>query len=165
MYYGAFGIWFVYVFIMVIAEYNKYSIVLFGIKYDESYDEALSNEEKNIYFMGPRDYKVLKNYARYADILTIPFKINDITKSTSPVKIFEYMALHKPIVTTDLNECHKYKSVLIAKNHQEFITNLDSAMKLRNDKKYIQLLDKEAKENDWSKKALAIINLIKKDEK
>ena len=38
-------------------------------------------------------------------------------------------------------------------------------MKLRNDKKYIQLLDKEAKENDWSKKALAIIDLIKKDEK
>ena len=114
--------------------------------------------------MGPRDYHVLKNYARHADILTIPFKINDITKSTSPVKIFEYMALHKPIVTTDLNECHKYKSVLIAKNHQEFMDNLDSAMKLRNDKKYIQLLDKEAKENDWSKKAEAIIDLIKKDE-
>ena len=165
MYYGALAKWFDYDLIKKIAKTDKYSIVLFGIKYDESYDEALSNEEKNIYFMGPRDYKVLKNYARYADILTIPFKINDITKSTSPVKIFEYMALHKPIVTTDLNECHKYKSVLIAKNHQEFIANLDSAMKLRNDKKYIQLLDKEAKENDWSKKALAIIDLIKKDEK
>ena len=164
MYYGALAKWFDYDLIKKIAKTDKYSIVLFGIKYDEAYDEALTGEEKNIYFMGPRDYHVLKNYARHADILTIPFKINDITKSTSPVKIFEYMALHKPIVTTDLNECHKYKSVLIAKNHQEFIDNLDSAMKLRNDKKYIQLLDKEAKENDWSKKAEAIIDLIKKDE-
>ena len=114
--------------------------------------------------MGPRDYKVLKNYANYADILTIPFKINDITKSTSPVKIFEYMALHKPIVTTDLNECRKYKSVLIAKNHDEFITKLEEALKLENNKKYINLLDQEAQENDWSKKAEAIINLIKKNE-
>ena len=164
MYYGALAKWFDYELIKKIDKTNKYSIVLFGIKYDESYDENITGAEKNIYFMGPRDYKVLKNYANYADILTIPFKINDITKSTSPVKIFEYMALHKPIVTTDLNECRKYKSVLIAKNHDEFITKLEEALKLENNKKYINLLDQEAQENDWSKKAEAIINLIKKNE-
>ena len=41
---------------------------------------------------------------------------------------------------------------------------LEEAQKVKNDKKYIDLLDKEAKENDWSKKANAIIDLIKKDE-
>lgn len=164
MYYGALAKWFDYDLIKKLAKTNKYSIVLFGIKYDESYDENGINNEKNIYFLGSRDYKVLKYYAKEADILTIPFMINDITKATSPVKIFEYMALHKPIVTTDLNECRKYKSVLIGKNHKEFEEKLEDAMKLRNDKKYIALLDREAKENDWSKKAEAIINLIKKDE-
>lgn len=164
MYYGALAKWFDYKLIKKIAKTNKYSVVLFGIKYDGSYDEAINNE-KNIYFMGPRDYKVLKNYAKYADVLTIPFLINNITKATSPVKIFEYMALHKPIVTTDLNECRQYKSVLISHNHEEFIANLDKALKFKNDKKYIELLDKEARENDWSKKANAIVELIKKDEK
>ena len=75
------------------------------------------------------------------------------------------MALHKPIVTTDMPECRKYKSVLIGHNHDEFIKKIDEALKLKNDKKYIELLDKEAKENDWSKKAKAIIDLIKRDEK
>ena len=164
MYYGALAKWFDYDLIKKIAETNKYSIVLFGIKYDEAFDENL-NDEKNIYFLGTRDYKVLKYYAKEADVLTIPFKINNITKATSPVKIFEYMALHKPIVITDLNECRQYKSVLIGKNHKEFEEKLEEAMKLRNDKKYIKLLDKEARDNDWSKKAEAIINLIKKDEK
>ena len=115
--------------------------------------------------MGPRDYKVLKYYAEKCDILTIPFVLNDITKSTSPVKIFEYMALHKPIVTTDMQECRKYKSVLIGKNHEDFIKCLEKAYKIRNDKEYIKLLDKEAKENDWKEKAEVIINLIRKDEK
>ena len=164
MYYGALAKWFDYDLVKKIAKTNKYSIVLFGIKYDESFDENLSNE-KNIYFMGPRDYKVLKEYAKYADILTIPFVINNITLATSPVKIFEYMALHKPIVTTDMPECRKYKSVLIGHNHDEFIKKIDEALKLKNDKKYIELLDKEAKENDWSKKAKAIIDLINRDEK
>lgn len=164
MYYGALAKWFDYDLIKKLAHTNKYSIVLFGIKYDESFDENLSNE-KNIYFMGPRDYKVLKEYAKYADVLTIPFVINNITLATSPVKIFEYMALHKPIVTTDMPECRKYKSVLIGHNHDEFIKKIDEALKLKNDKKYIGLLDKEARENDWSKKAKAIIDLIAKDER
>ena len=150
MYYGALAKWFDYDLIKKLAKTNRYSIVLFGIKYDESYDESGIDNEKNIYFLGSRDYKVLKYYAKEADVLTIPFKINNITKATSPVKIFEYMALHKPIVTTDLNE---------------FEEKLEEAMRLRNDKKYIALLDKEAKENDWSKKAEVIINLIEKDEK
>ena len=165
MYYGALAKWFDYDIIKDIAKTDKYSVILFGIKYDESYDENLTGEERNIYFLGSRDYHVLKNYARHADVLTIPFKINDITKATNPVKIFEYMALHKPIVTTDLNECHKYKSVLIAKSSKEFIEKLEEAMTLQENKKYLKLLDQEARDNDWSKKAEAIINLIKKNEK
>lgn len=164
MYYGALAKWFDYELIKKIAKTNKYSVVLFGIKYDESFDENICGEE-NIYFLGSRDYKVLKNYARCADVLTIPFLINDITKATSPVKIFEYMALHKPIVTTDLNECRKYKSVLIGKSHEEFMKKLNEALKKGNDKKYVDLLDKEACANDWSMKANAIVELIKKDEK
>ena len=163
MYYGALAKWFDYDLIKKLAETDKYSIVLFGIKYDESLDENLGTK-KNVYFLGPRDYKVLKNYAKHADVLIIPFVINNITLATSPVKIFEYMALHKPIVTTDMPECRKYKSVLIAHNHSEFIDKIEEALKKEKDKKYIELLDKEAKENDWSMKAEAIIELIKKDE-
>ena len=163
-YYGALAKWFDYDIIKRLAKTNKYNIVLFGIKYDESYDQSIK-DEKNIYFLGPRNYKVLKYYAKKADVLTIPFKINDITKSTSPVKIFEYMALNKPIVTTNMNECRKYKSVIIAKNQNDFENCIEKALSKQNDKKYIELLDKEAKENDWSNKALCIINEIKKGEK
>lgn len=164
MYYGALAKWFDYKLVKDIAKTDKYSIVLFGIKYDESFDEQIHGEE-NIYFLGSRDYKVLKYYASCADVLTIPFILNDITKATSPVKIFEYMALHIPIVTTDMPECRKYKSVFIAKNTKDFLNKVDIAQNKKNDKEYIALLDKEARENDWEKKAEAIINVIKKDEK
>lgn len=162
-YYGALAKWFDYDLIKKIAATDIYSVVLFGIKYDESFDENL-NGEKNIYFLGPRDYKVLKNYAKKCDILTIPFKINNITRATSPVKVFEYMALNKPIVTTDMNECRKYKSILIAENHDDFIAKLSDALSLQNDTDYINLLNKEALENDWSMKAKAITDHIKSRE-
>lgn len=164
-YYGALAKWFDYELVRKIAKTNKYSIVLFGIIYDTAFEESGIEHEENVYFLGARDYKVLKNYARKCDILTIPFLINDITKATSPVKIFEYMALHKPIVITDLKECRQYKSVLLAKSHDDFIKYLDEALKKSKDKKYIELLDKEAALNDWSYKAQKIIELIEKGEK
>ncbi len=162
-YYGALAKWFDYELLKKIAATDKYSVVLFGIKYDESFDENISNE-KNIYFLGPRDYSVLKNYAKKCDVLTIPFKINDITMATSPVKVFEYMALNKPIITTDMYECRKYKSVLIGHDHDEFVALIDKALSNKDNKEYMSLLNQEALDNDWSKKAKAIIDLIKKDE-
>lgn len=162
-YYGALAKWFDYDLIKKIAKTDRYSVVLFGIKYDESFDENISGED-NIYFLGPRDYKQLKYYANRCDVLTIPFLINNITKATSPVKLFEYMALHKPIVTTDMNECRKYESVMRGVDHDDFIAKLDKAMELRSDEEYIALLDKEARDNDWSMKAKVIVDLIQKDE-
>ena len=102
----------------------------------------------------------MKYYAQKCDVLTIPFLINDITRSTSPVKIFEYMAMHKPIVTTDMNECRKYDSVLIGKTHEEFIALLDGAIRLADNAEYIEKLDQDARANDWSMKAQAIIDVI-----
>lgn len=162
-YYGALASWFDYDLIKKIAAAGKYNVVLFGIKYDESFDCNLCGEE-NIYFLGPRDYRVLKNYAACADILIIPFLINDITRSTSPVKIFEYMALHKPIVTTDMHECRKYSSVLIGKDHDDFMRKLDDAMELKENPEYIALLDEQARHNQWAEKAKAIVDMLRQYE-
>ena len=163
-YYGALAKWFDYDLVKKIAATGKYSVVLFGIKYDESFDENLPEPAEDLYFLGPRDYHVLKYYARAADVLMIPFRITDITRSTNPVKVFEYMALHKPIVTTDMNECHKYKSILIGESHEDFLKKLDQAMALRDNPDYLALLDREARENDWSYKARAIVDMIAADE-
>lgn len=158
-YYGALAKWFDYELVRKIAATNKYSVVLFGMKYDESFDEQLKGT-KNVYFLGPRNYDVLKYYARACDVLTIPFLVNDITRSTSPVKVFEYMAMHKPIVTTDMNECRKYDSVLIGKTHEEFIALLDKALTMADAPDYMALLDKDARDNDWSMKARAMIEML-----
>ena len=106
----------------------------------------------------------MQNYASRIDVLTIPFLINDITKATSPVKLFEYMALNKPIVTTDMDECRKYESVLIGHDHDEFLAQLDRALELRSDPQYLELLDREALANTWKEKAKCILDELAKYE-
>ena len=50
MYYGALGNWFDYDLIKTLAQTDKYNIVLIGIKYDASFDEAQMDQVKNVYF-------------------------------------------------------------------------------------------------------------------
>ena len=160
-YYGALAAWLDYDLLKKIAADGRFSLVLFGVKYDGSFDREMSGAE-GVDELGPRDYRVLKYYAREADVLILPFALSELSRSTSPVKLFEYMALRKPIVSTDLDECRKYRSVLIARDHADFLRQLDRAMTLRHDPAYLALLDREARENDWSEKAKAILDGLEK---
>ena len=161
-YYGALAKWFDYELLEKCAKkYPKYCFLLIGVEYDDSLKESkILEHNKNIVYIGKVDYKKLVHYAKSVDLLTIPFLINDVTKSTSPVKLFEYMALQIPILTTDLPECRKYKSVNIGKNHDDYIKKIEEVLNLENGDSYKELELKEANENSWKKISEDIIKLI-----
>ena len=163
-YYGALASWVDYALLREIAATGRWSVVLFGIRYDDSFERELGGGEDGIFFLGPRPYAQLRDYARRCDVMMIPFLINDLTRATSPVKLFEYMALKKPVVTTDLDECRRYPPVLIARSHAEFLSQLERALTLREDAAYLARLEAEARNNDWSAKARAIVEALKRDE-
>ena len=163
-YYGALAKWFDYELVEKLAlKHKDWNILLIGIDYDKSFSKYdYFKYLKNVYYIGTVEYKELIKYGNCCSVLTIPFLINEITLSTSPVKVFEYMSMEKPIVTTDLPECRKYKSVLISKNHDEFISNIEKGLKLQNDKKYKELLRKEALDNTWTNKVNEILDFLRK---
>ncbi len=163
-YYGAMARWIDYDLIKMIAEDGRYAVVLFGVRYDDSLDKSGILDLENVHFFGAKKYEELKYYAKHIDVLTIPFKINDITRSTSPLKLFEYMALGKPIVVTAMNECMKYNTPLIAYTREEFLSLLDEAIAKKTDAEYLSALDKEARANSWSAKADEVIKMLTKAE-
>lgn len=160
-YYGALASWFDYEIIKELAKKSpKYQIVLIGLDYDKTLRKSGVLDMPNVHYLGKKAYGELANYLHGFDICTIPFIINEITLSTSPVKVFEYMAARKPIVTTDLPECRKYESVLIGKDANEFLEKIELAISKINDKEYLDILTKEAKENDWKHKYNSLVELI-----
>ena len=164
-YYGALAGWIDYDLVKYVADNKKdCNIVLIGAKYDTSFDKAGLENYSNIHFLGPIDYKELPQYASKFDVCILPFLINDITRSTNPIKVFEYMSLSKPIVSTDLNECRKYKPILIGKNHKDFLNRINKALKGLDDKYYKD--EKEvALQNTWKAKVSDIIDGLEKYEK
>ena len=160
-YYGSLAIWFDYDLIKKIAKkYPNYAIVLIGIEYDDSFKKSKINSISNVYYLGKRNYYELHKYSENVDLLMIPFLINEITESTSPVKLFEYMATNIPILTTNMKECRKYKSVIVGKDHNDFLNKIDSTIKLINDPEYLKIETQEALDNTWKKKSEVLIDLL-----
>ncbi len=56
----------------------------------------------NLYYLGQQPYKRLPNLMKGFDVCLMPFALNDATQYISPTKTLEYMAAHKPIVSTPL---------------------------------------------------------------
>ena len=137
--------------------------MLIGPDYDGSAKEAALDALPNVHLLGPINYSELPKYARHFSVATIPFVVNDITLSTSPIKLFEYMALGVPIVTTALPECRKYRSALIAGSGEEMVERIETALRLRGDPDYARLLAHEAAENAWTAKARLIAEALEAD--
>lgn len=161
-YYGALASWFDYKLVRDIANKRKdWNIVLIGWDYDGTLSKSGLGRLDNVHIISSIPYEILPTYAQWFDICTIPFKINDVTESTSPVKLFEYMALGKPIVTTPMPECKKYKSVIIAENKaDDFIRKVEEGLQDRDNKEYMKMLEKEGLENTWEGKAKDIQKLM-----
>ncbi|HEX6384841.1 MAG TPA: glycosyltransferase [Anaerolineae bacterium] len=54
----------------------------------------------NILYPGKQPYSRLPNFLKGFDVCLMPFAMNEATRFISPTKTLEYMAAHKPIVST-----------------------------------------------------------------
>jgi polysaccharide pyruvyl transferase CsaB len=158
-YHGALAKWIDYELLRKIADEGSYELLLIGHEHDRAFAESGLKEHPRVHFLGSKPYFQLNRYAIHYDIAILPFRSIELTQSVSPVKIFEYMAARKPIVTTDLRECRKYQSCLIGEDHSRFMEQLQRAAALRSEPEYLSVLDQEAADNSWQKKTMEILSL------
>lgn len=157
-YYGALAKWFDYKIVAEVAlERPDWVWLLIGYDYDNTLVPSGILKIPNIIYIPAQPYKTLPTFLKAFNIATVPFVINDITLSTSPVKVFEYMAAGKPIVSSRLPECMKYRSVCTYSNVGEFIAQIESLQKRNENDPYWQILKQEALDNTWDARTDGIL--------
>lgn len=162
-YYGCLAEWFDYDLVLEVARRKPdWCFVLVGYCFDGTVARLREKNLDNIIVYPAQEYKNLPKFVSAFDIQTIPFVINDITKSTSPVKLFEYMASGKPVITSAIPECMQYESVVIYKDADEFIEKVEKLMALDRSDEYYSIMEREAKENTWAARTEEILNELEK---
>ena len=103
----------------------------------------------------------MPGFLYHFDVCTIPFKVNELTEATNPVKVYEYLSAGKPVVVTKLPELEEFSPfIYIAENHDDFIDKLEIALNEKDDdlkKKRVYF----AKENSWGQRFSKIEKAVK----
>lgn len=71
-------------------------------------------------FLGFQKYADMPSIVALADAAIVPFPHTPTTEICSPVKLFEYMLMHKPIITTDLPGVRES----VSEEHVTFVCDL-----------------------------------------
>ena len=124
--------------------------------------EAL-RQMRNVHLCGPIPYENIPGYLKVFDVCIIPYIAHDpFNIHCSPLKLYEYLATGKPIVTTDLPAVRSFKGLLrIARDGKEFKYQIEQAL-MENDETLQLKRIRIAQENSWEKRAKKIIALLEK---
>ena len=82
----------------------------------------------NIKYLGIKPYHSLGYYLSRSNVGIIPFKINQITMATNPVKMYEYLAAGLPVVSTNLPETKNIPYVYSAENTEAFLQQIEHVL-------------------------------------
>lgn len=143
-------------------KHPEWSISLMGVVNERfcKSDLCRLRQMKNVYFLGFRGITKVPYYLKAFDVCLVPYIVNEHAKNISPLKIYDYMALGKPIVATDIPAAHKFKDVIrIATSKEEFARHVEAALNEKNpdlNRKRRQV----ASQNTWDKRVSRLSQLI-----
>lgn len=104
---------------------------------------------KNVRFMGSFPQEQVPGKIKNMDLCLIPFRKTALTKAIYPLKVNEYLAMGKPVVTTDFADLSDFESIIaIASTADDFTEAIGMAMKYNN-RMRIQKRIGFAKSNGW----------------
>jgi len=120
---------------------------------------------EGIVYEGSIEHKCLAVYISEYDCLIMPFKINEIVLSVDPVKLYEYIAFGKCIISVFYPEIERFRDFVYFYNNMEDYCQL--LTRLCNEgfpTKYNEIQQRQfLHENSWDERYEKLIQVIKTD--
>ena len=107
----------------------EWSLALVGrVKGDAPLDRLRAYP--NVHVLGFKPTEDLPGYLKGMDACLIPYALNQYTHHVFPLKLYDYMAAGKPIVSSDMAEIRSAegRGFTIARSREEFLSEIDRAI-------------------------------------
>ncbi len=128
----------------------EWSFVLVGPKGRLAQTKKIENLP-NVYMLGRKRYEDLPSYLKVFDVCLNPYVLDETAMNCSPLKLYEYLATGKPVVSVDMPEARKFGGLIsIGRDYAEILRLLDEAMKSKAmDQDVVAARIEAVKEQSW----------------
>src|SRR5258706_738956 len=133
----------------IATRYPEYVLLLVGPT-GSNFERSRLERLPNVIRTGSKLLTELPAYVRFMDCGIIPFLCNKLTESIYPLKLNEYLAAAKPVVTTNFSpDLNEFEDVIkIASTKMEFVASLSDALRTDSEEKKLSRI-KKAAGNTW----------------
>lgn len=157
-YYGAFASWVDYDLLDAVAQSRPgWNFVLIGQMLDGGEARHRLFGRENVRFLVPRPYEALPAILQHFTVAMIPFRSGAIARGTSPLKLYEYFAGERAVVSTPLPECEQFDVVEIARSPAEFAAAIDRARERAGDQPFRARVRAIAQESSWGSRVDVVV--------
>jgi glycosyltransferase involved in cell wall biosynthesis len=114
------------------AVHPQWSFVFVGPKSPHPKIESALKElssRPNVYFLGGKPTECLGSYPQHFDVSIMPYRLDDYTKYVYPLKMHEYLASGKPVVSTPIRSVEDFSHVIaMATSREEWSHAIERAL-------------------------------------
>ncbi|MGC9259890.1 MAG: glycosyltransferase [Phycisphaerae bacterium] len=112
-----------------------------------------------VIFAGPMAYRDLPQYMRAFDVCIVPHCMTAFVESLNPIKLWEYLAAGKPIVSTDVAGFRDYPELVrTARTAEEFLAQCRAALAEGTEKS--EQRRTEAEKHSWRSRVDDIVDVM-----
>ncbi len=118
---------------------------------------AQSLSAPNVHFHPSVARETLAHYARAFDVCLLPTPVTPFNLARDPLKVYEYLACCKPVVSTMLEQLDGMPYVYLARDADDFLNKIEAAAHVEINRSE---LDAYLQEQTWEKRADALVSAL-----
>ena len=85
----------------------------------------------NVHFLGRHSYQDMPNVVAGFDVCINPFVLNELADAVSPIKLYEYLASGKPVVSVDMPAANEFRGLIpLTRTREQFVAALEQVLAL-----------------------------------
>jgi len=113
---------------------------------------------KNVSMLGQKPYEQIPHYGKCFDVAIMPWRQNRWIEACNPIKLKEYLALGKPVVSTPFAELQQYRDVVYqARTPEQFAESIKQALEEDSSERIAQRREK-IQNATWQSKAQLVLD-------
>ncbi len=143
----------------VAKSYPTATIAMVGPNLLDQADQQKLDQLSNIVFTGSQPYSLLPDIMRAFDVCMVPHLVTPFTESLNPIKLWEYLAAGKPIVSTNVAGFRDYPDLVsVADTSDDFVSLL--ALAPMESPGLPALRQQAVKQHTWDQRVAAVEVLL-----
>lgn len=127
-----------------------------------SVDVAALRVSPNVILAGAQPYESLPHWAAAFDVAIIPYRLSQQVRNANPLKLREYLATGKPVVSVATREVEQFGDLLrIADGRDEFLAAIEGALRDDTPEQAARRMA-SVREMSWEHRARTALDIVRR---